>query len=215
MENQAPATANTMVNTTPVVKPPPVPSLSSCSAVELGNFLKHRFAADGLTKFMAELNGSCGTTPAAPITPAPSTPTLTIPDSFGGLIFKAPKVQFITPRGRFDVAVYERGVEVKNAKGEGFLISDGDATHAVAFAKPDNYNKDPNKVTSRMLLLNLKAPAPFKKSSLTTICVQAETNYGVFYTAPKKEEGVKDESDRPSITGSADSGENRVRRMDG
>jgi len=106
------------------------------------------------------------------------------PSDFGALVFTHPNLQLITPRGRFSMAVHDKGLFFSNAKAETFSVPHDSVSNVVAFNKPDLYQKDPSKVKSKLMLLALSAATPvlFKNKALQQgICIQCEVKDTVDY----------------------------------
>ncbi|GMH49381.1 hypothetical protein TL16_g00501 [Triparma laevis f. inornata] len=131
---------------------------------------------------MKELNSAVPLSSKAAVSPLPTPPaSLPVPSSFGGLLYTAQSVQLITPRGRFNMAVYESGLVFTTPKNESFNVSRAATRDSVIFSKPDLYTKNQDKVTSKMMLVSFSEPVPFKKSKLTCLCMQGEMKNVVTY----------------------------------
>ena len=164
------------------------PDISSCTAKDLHDYIKSSRTPAFVKELLTLLS------PSASLTSTPSAPSeLTIPTSFGNLLHTLSQIQCITPRGRFDVSIYEKGIILKNSKGDHCTVPPEIVSASVLFAKPDLYTRNIDDVKSKMLLLVLESEGvKFKKGALHYLCFQAEMKDMVSLPAPN--ETTKSES---------------------
>ena len=131
-------TINASISSSSSSSTSPPPSLATSSGSDVGAYLATvRFASDakGLEDFvkgflsapsMPSQQQSSQQRQASPPVPPPVA-SASAPPSFGSLLYTAPNVQLIAPRGRMDMSVYEQGLRFVTAKGDAFVVGRDDA----------------------------------------------------------------------------------------
>jgi hypothetical protein len=84
-----------------------------------------------------------------------------------------PAVQCIQPRGRFDLALSKDSFMLQGKAGT-FTVAWSQVQHVICLAKPDIGSATVTAATPHVIVLVLHEPQPYLKSTLTTVCFQAD-----------------------------------------
>jgi hypothetical protein len=135
-------------------------------------------AVDLLQRCLATLKSATGgqttekpvpsTAAAAPVVAAVAAP---VPAA--EVLATLPAVQCIQPRGRFDLALNKDSFTLQGKAGI-LTVAWSQVQHVICLAKPDMGSATVTAATPHVVVLVLHEPQPYLKSTLTTVCFQAD-----------------------------------------
>jgi hypothetical protein len=111
--------------------------------------------------------------PAAPAPVAAPAAAPAAPVPAAEVLATLPAVQCIQPRGRFDLALSKDSFTLQGKAGT-LTVAWSQVQHVICLAKPDIGSATVTAATPHVVVLVLHEPQPYLKSTLTTVCFQAD-----------------------------------------
>eukprot|EP00953_Heterococcus_sp_UTEX-ZZ885_P034803 18005-Heterococcus_DN1.PRE.2 len=105
--------------------------------------------------------------------PAPAVAPPAVPVALAEVLATLPAVQCIQPRGRFDLALSKDSFTLQGKAGN-LTVAWSQVQHVICLAKPDIGSATVTAATPHVVVLVLHEPQPYLKSTLTTVCFQAD-----------------------------------------